>query len=866
MINRLPALASNTIGLEARTTANPQEVNPMPESPRRHAASLVGTIGLVFLLLVGAFAPLRASADHPKFGKSRIDRSATYEALIRRSAGGIPHIRAHDFASLGFGTGYAMAEDIGCTLADQFLTFGAERAAALGDPSNVASDFLFQLLIDRGEALEPVDPRQAALFRGAAAGYNRFLRETGVDDLPDPTCRGASWVREASEIDFRRISRTNFFLPFVIPLIVAASPPTPVADAASAAGRPEALTTEERENIALVMAELSRPRDEKGSNAIGLGRDATARRTGMLLANPHQPWFGTSRFYAFHQTLPGELNVLGANVIGRPQVGFGTTRHVAWTSTVSTASRFSFYQLRLVPGNPTQYLFDGEPRDMIQETVIVQVPDGAGGLVEQSHTFYSTHFGAFLVGGQLPWNEFVAFAVRPADAGWRGIDSLVDQYQARSVRELKAIHDAGQFLPVNLIAADSSGEALFADPGPVPNLSDAQRADCDAGFGNLDGSRSECMWGDDPSAAAPGLLPPSQQPELFRSDYVENSNDSFWLANPAAPITGLPSIVGSTGAEQTLRTRSGNRMIAERLAGEDGLRGRRFRLHQLQKIMLSNQNYAGQVLRDGVVALCEASPNVTLEDGSVVDISGACPVLATWNLRDDLESRGAHVFRELMVEAGSRGARRMPGDFNFLTPFDEDDPLATPRDLDPNDNPAVLAALARAVQKLADAGIPLDAKLGDIQGVTRAGEFIPLHGGPESSGVFNKIGSDFAGAAGYPEVTASSSSWIQATEFTRWGPRSRGILTYSLSTNPESPHFADQTKRFSKKRWLRLPFEEWDVEWSARSRDYVVEGRRDCRRDGWRAFSNPAFSDRRECVAYFKELRRERLREIDSRY
>jgi acyl-homoserine-lactone acylase len=28
------------------------------------------------------------------------------------------------------------------------------------------------------------------------------------------------------------------------------------------------------------------------------------------------------------------------------------------------------------------------------------------------------------------------------------------------------------------------------------------------------------------------------------------------------------------------------------------------------------------------------------------------------------------------------------------------------------------------------------------------------------------------------------------------------ILTYSESSNPASPHFADQTKLFSKKHWL----------------------------------------------------------------
>jgi acyl-homoserine-lactone acylase len=808
--------------------------------------------------LVGTFALTLFGASSPN---QQIDQQATYETLVRRTEGGIPHILAADFASLGFGTGYAMAEDILCLLADQrFLTFSAERSRFLGEGGgNLESDFFYQLFIDRGEAEEPVDPRQAALFRGAAAGYNRYLRDTGVDNIPDASCRGQEWVREIGEIDWRRVSRMNFFLPFVSGLIVAAQPPTPLADAKNA--QPRGLPPEELRGIQVALDEFLEPLQDKGSNGVGLGRDATVDGTGMLLANPHQGWNGTSRFYAFHQTLPGELNIVGANVIGRPQVGFGTTEHVAWTSTVSTAPRNTFYQLTLNPGNPTQYLFDGEFRDMIAETVTVQVPDGNGGFEDRTHTFYSTHFEAFLVGGFFPWNNFVAFAVRPTLDEWRGIDSLIAQYQAKSVHELKAVHDAGQFLPVNLVAADSSGEAHYSDPGPIPNLTDAQLAMC-PGFGGLDGSRSECMWGTDPDAAAPGIFGPSNLPQLFRTDFVTNSNDSFWLTNPAEPLTGFNGSLGSVESERTLRTRSGLVMVQQRLAGTDGQAGEKFTFEQLQTLMLSNEAYTGQILRDGLAVLCQANPLVTLPDSTVVDISAACPVLAAWDLHDNLESEGAHVFREFMQAEG--GGRVLPSEWNYLVPFDLSDPVNTPRGLDPLDNPAALEALAVAVKLFQDVGIALDAPLGDLQSVTRNGERIPIHGGTNASGLFNIIGARFAGAAGYPNVT-SGSSWIQATDFTEGGPVSRGILTYSLSPNPDSPHFADQTKLFSQKQWVDLPFTDEDVEAAAVSSVSLLEGKADCKKGGWQAFTNPSFANQGECVEYFDALRMQRLDEIKAR-
>jgi len=50
------------------------------------------------------------------------------------------------------------------------------------------------------------------------------------------------------------------------------------------------------------------------------------------------------------------------------------------------------------------------------------------------------------------------------------------------------------------------------------------------------------------------------------------------------------------------------------------------------------------------------------------------------------------------------------------------------------------------------------------------------------------------------------SSWIMAVEFTEDGPFARGLLSYSQSTNPNSPHFADQTRAYSQKDWSAMPF------------------------------------------------------------
>ena len=71
---------------------------------------------------------------------------AGYAVEIRRTAYGIPHILAGDFGSLGYGYGYAFAQDNLCVLADRVLTLRGQRSryfgpdADSGDPLRPATN------------------------------------------------------------------------------------------------------------------------------------------------------------------------------------------------------------------------------------------------------------------------------------------------------------------------------------------------------------------------------------------------------------------------------------------------------------------------------------------------------------------------------------------------------------------------------------------------------------------------------------------------------------------------------------------------------------------------------------------------------
>jgi acyl-homoserine-lactone acylase len=821
------------------------------------AAAAVG------LLVVGAACTGDDDDDGAAVEGELIGQGDTYQATIRRTEGGVPHITGETLADVSFGQGWASGEDRTCDLADQVLKIRGERARWFGpgeDDANLDSDFAWRSIGSVDRAAEEWDGDEGPseevheLLTAFAAGWNAHLDEVGVDGLSG-WCSGAEWVRPVEPVELYAYARSIALL--------ASSGNGQLLQAIADAVHPDEPAPED--GTALPSSGASS--EELGSNGWAIGAGRSADGGGMLLANPHFPWEGELRFWEVHLTVPGQADAYGVQLSGLPGIGIGFTEHFGWTHTVSAGNRFTAYRLDLVPGSPTSYVYGDERREMTSREVTVEVLGEDGTVEDQTRTMWSSHYGPIISvsGFGIGWTDELALTIRDAN-----IDNqeLLDQYfamlQAQDFDEFIEAHQHYGAIPLfNTIATSDDGRAWYADFSATPNLSDdalaayeqAKESDpligaaADNGLVLLDGSDPLFEWEDEDGARDPGLVPMDEVPQVERDDYVFNANDSFWMPHATELLEGEYSpLHGEQRTARSPRTRENATVLDDASpdgpAGEDGV----FTLDELADAALANRGYTARALLDDVVARCEATSTVDVaalpgeDDGAglpagTVDLATACDVLGGWDGVYDLDRAGPPIWRETMSQFD--GSELLDAGELWAEAFDPENPVDTPSGLatPPAGAPdPILEALARAVQLLDAAAIPLDAPLGEVQFALRDGETIPIHGGNSFDGTTNIVGAGSDASImdlDIPDIDtdvvgprssltrlgdqtgygiANGTSFLLALSFGDEGPQAKAFLTYGNTEDRSSDLYTEATERFSDQRWRDVLFAQDEVE------------------------------------------------------
>lgn len=778
-----------------------------------------------------------------------LDPTPPYRATIRWTDHGIPHVVAEDFGSVAYGYGWAFQRDHACVLLEQLLKVRGERARWFGPGESgqiLDEDVGWRALDPVGQATASWDTlpeRQQAVLAGYAAGFSAALAEHGT---PAP-CADAGWVRPITGHDV---------LTYALGLGYDGSGAIFVQDIGRATPPGGSVSPPPPRGLDR-LHELGRvirnPR--LGSNGWAIGADRSTNGRGLLLGNPHFPSVGEKQWYEVHLTVPGELDVYGASLLGVPIVNVGFNAHVAWTHTVSYAPRFVAYGLELDPADPTRYRFGDGWRDMTSRTHELEVLGEDGRVDRVTRTTWASHYGPVIDAPVLGWSATTAISLRDVNAAnlemfsvWEGMNL------ARSLDELRAAHDVQGIPWVYTIAADAEGQAWFADTSRTPNLSPAAIdgwyalrdsgtllgffAEQLAGFGAilLDGSDPANTWVEDPRAAIPGLVPLEDAPQRLTGDYVFNANDSAWLTNVAEPIEDYePALYGPIRTARSARTRMNARLLAETgpgsASGDDGT----FTRAEVEAAALGMRSSLVEVALPGVLERCDGLGSVDLSDDESVDVTDACAALAAWDGTYRIDQEGAVVWRALLA-AGvfDVGDLNAGGGGLLATPFDPDDPLGTPRDLVPAPETGadpVLRALALAARRLDELGHAGD-PLGALQRMPfEDGTFVGLPGGQYWEGTIGiaEWGPDATTSLlprpTPPEAVETTSghhadgwwindgnSFVLVVGWEDDGPRGRAVITYGQSDDPASPYLHDQATLYAPGTLRDVAFTEAQIE------------------------------------------------------
>jgi acyl-homoserine-lactone acylase len=774
----------------------------------------------------------------------------TYTADIRWGSYGIPSITGSDVPNAVFAQLYAQSRDHICTLADRFVATRSERALYFGAGSNNANinnDFgwLAEGLREKANChLASMSTTSREMIRAVAAGYNHYLAETGLANLPE-ACRDQAWVKPISELDVAAyfLSLTvrasgdvflNFAANSVPPETTAAGPMSIMPDPAMAAAL-------------MPHHDVTAPEMAMGSNGWGIGSERSETGNGMVLVNPHFPWEGSLRLYETQLTVPGELNVHGVGLIGTPGILIGFNEDVAWTHTVSASERFSLYFLALDSSDPTVYQYGDERRRMATETETITVKADDGTLAEETRTFYYSHYGPIVAIQPLGWNTNFVLTFRDANIeNDRIFDHFLAMNQAGSLEDYKASYQKSGIPWVNAMYADKDGNAFYIDGTMVPYMSDEAiawfdeavagdgsgqaAAICTLVFGSFgahcfDGSNPEHEWVVDESAPHAGVEPYDRMPKLTRTDFISNANNSHWLTNPAAPLEGYSPLYGPEKTQRSSRTRMNLVELTE--TGDDAASGAdgKFSFEELKAVRTNGRAYLAETMLADVVARCAGEDSAVLGDATV-PIADACAVLTAWDGRQTLDTAGGPLWREFVY-----GLIAADG-YAFVNAFDPADPVDTPNTLIPAPTDGVdpvLTGLASAVTNLEAAGFSADVTHGEAQYTLKGDTRLSVPGGQGGLGAFNAVAYSRDSTTLLPKIERPpvinarsgltedgylityGTSFVAAIEFTDDGPRADALLTYSQSADPASDHFSDQTEIFAVDGWRSIRFTEEDI-------------------------------------------------------
>lgn len=678
---------------------------------------------------------------------------------IRRTAHGVPHIRADNLGSAEYALAWVQSEDYGARVALDLLRSRGEMGRWFGRDS-IEHDFAARLAYERAVETYPfVDRDTREVYEGFAAGINRYV-ELHPGEFPvgfAPRFNGYDVL--AHDVNVASATQAAKFLARADPGYRSRNRGAAVAPSSSSADE------------GLPPAGMWADAPDEGSNAWAFAPSRTKSGRAILLRNPHLQW--SAGYYEAHVTVPGVLDFYGDFRIGGPfGVIGGFNRDLGWSTTNNDPLLGQVYSLAVDPARPGNYLLGGTSHAIETQAVRVSYSTGTG-LATEARDVVRTPYGPIVFRDSAH-----IYVLRAAmDGDFRAGEQFLRMMRATSLAQWKDAMRMRARLNSSFTYADRAGNIFYVWNAAIPSLPQGQGSDSLA----VQADSSADMWMHYvPFDSLPQVLNP-------KGGYIHNENDPPYLTNMRAPLdrARYPDYF----PESRLGLRS---QLAISLIDSNRKLG-------LGDVLALKHSYrmllAERVRADLVAAVRSASPDAAT--------ARAIDAIARWDGTVAPASRGGVLF-EIWWRRYIAGARP---DTMYAEPWSSTRPTTTPRGLR---FPARAAeAFAWAVQETTNRYGTADVAWGEVHRVRVGSVDVPVGGCNGDIGCFRVLW--YKDDPDGKREAVGGDGWILAVEFGDQ-PHAMSILAYGESPRTDSPFHADQAELFARGQLKRVAWSQSEIE------------------------------------------------------
>jgi acyl-homoserine-lactone acylase len=480
----------------------------------------------------------------------------------------------------------------------------------------------------------------------------------------------------------------------------------------------------------------------------------------MLVINAHQPIEGATAFYEAHLQSEEGWNMLGGLFPGAPLIFHGASPNLAWAHTVNMQDKVDVFQLQTDKKHPGQYLVDGEWLTLEKRKVKLHIK---GIPIPISKMAYKSIYGPTVAN---PKGEFFSMRL-PSLMDAMALQQWYFMNKAKNWTEFKTALETNHLAMFNIIYADKQDNIFYVSNGKMPYRNPDPKYHWNS---TLPGNTRATLWDKfKPFNELPQHLNPA-------SGYLFNTNHSPFMATAENENLNPANFDKNDGYEtyHNNRSRRAKDLIDSysKISFED-LKKIKFD-RQLPKQILYPYGYSSDSL-------------FMVDESKYPTLAPLITSLKNWDHVTNPDSKGALVYNLAYYQI----SKTMKGNAQ---------------------NTLTLEQGVDVFQYIYDYLMKnfgtIDLVLGDVQKLVRGKEEWPQGGMPDVlSAVMSKNHDNGK------KRMISGDAYIGFVKFPKDGslPVIETVNTFGASSNPDSPHYADQRALYQAQKTKKMTLDKTEV-------------------------------------------------------